>query len=91
MVFVTAAVALGLTIAAIASATGLTSWLICGEKKSLDQKTNLGVKKTGEPHCSHVYPDDPYYFTEPVVRSETIPFLSRDALKRHGFAVDPNV
>jgi len=89
MVFVTATIAIGLTIVGVASATGLTSWLLCGERKTLNQKSKLGIKN-GEPttQTHYVHPDDPYYFTEPIVRPETMPFLSKEAQKRHGYVGD---
>jgi len=88
MVFVTAAIAIGAMLLGIASAAGLTSWLLCGPLTSVDQNN---MTKDGDMYMygSQVHPDDPYYFTEPVVRSETLPFLNKEAQKRHGYVMDP--
>lgn len=89
MVFVTAAIAIGVTIVGILSATGLTSYLVCGDRKSLrEQGCNIS-RSANMLHAPFVHPNDPYYFTEPIVRSETVPFLNKEARKRLGYDVDP--
>jgi hypothetical protein len=91
MVLIAAAIALGAMIFGFASVTGLTSLFICSRS---DEKNN-SLKSSKDPSHKrpefHVAPNDPYYFTEPVVRSETLPFLTREAQLRHGYVAAPEV
>lgn len=97
MVFVTAAIAIGAMIFGFVSVTGLTSFIMCDRSNSLDGKneSHASSKASSDPDSSqpsfHVTPNDPYYFTEPVVPAETLPFLKREAQLRHGYVPPPEI
>lgn len=95
MVFVTAAIAIGAMIFGFVSVTGLASFVMCGRSNSDDEnKSHDSSKAPYDPSSQpsfHVTPNDPYYFTEPIVPVETLPFLKRDAQLRHGYVPPPEI